>query len=266
MKLPARRGGRKFNRVLPALGMVTVATIGLVLGNAAQQAAAQPPPTSWPTYDNPTPMTTTAAPTGAPVPGSSPSPSRPAPTTNAAPTTTSVPGLPPLPPLLPVPLAPPSTQPGPGRIWTLTASKLVLSGSQFHGYAAQQVCGKSVQTLHFTVSGLHITDLVQRGQLMDGVMNTAAGAPGSVSTVLNGRTDLYTVSLTGTLNVAGFPLVPITLSPNGIFPPNIDLSFLTLPDLTFTNVVARNVDLNHGNLIIPGSHIFLTDNNATLCP
>lgn len=251
MKLPQRRGGRKFGRVGPAVAVVVILTAtGLLVINQPDRRAEAAPPTSPGAVSpaSPAPAASSSGPSGPQVLGGpvgrAPSPRDPA----------------------PVPPPPPGAAPGPGRIWTLTASKLVLSGTQFHGYATQQVCGKPVLTLHFTLSALHITDLVQRGQLLDDEMVTAVAPPGSVSTVTNGPTELYTVSLTGTLNVLGFPVIRITLAPNGILPPNLDLSFLTLPDITFTDVIARNVDLNGGNLFIPGAHIAATENNTILCP
>lgn len=132
-----------------------------------------------------------------------------------------------------------------------------MNGVQYHGYADQQVAGQTVKTLHFTVDSLQITDLVQRGALGNGRNVRAAGAPGSVSTVTRGPIELYTVELSGTLAVAGFPLVPVTLSPDSLLAPNLDLSFLKLPTITFKNAVVRNVDLNGGTLVIPGAHISL---------
>lgn len=229
--------------------VVMLTAVGVLVTNQPFRVAEASPPMLAPQGATPTPSTTDSL-----SPASSNTSSAPGPLASGNPSPKAVP-----PP-------PPGAEPGPGRIWTLTASKLILSGTQFHGIETQQVCGKPVPVLHFTLSKLQITDLVQRGQLLDGVMVTAAAAPGSVSTVTNGPIELYTISLTGTLNVLGFPIIPITLSANGIFPPNLDLSFLMLPDITFTNVVVRNVDLNHGILTIPGSHIFTSRNNIISCP
>lgn len=159
--------------------------------------------------------------------------------------------------LPPGPATPPDTRPGPGRSWTLTASSLTLTGIRYHGYAEQVVAGKEVKTLHFTVDKLEITDLVQRGALGNGQTMAAAARPGSVSTITEGPTDLYTEELTGTLSVAGYPLVPVTLSPDSLALPNVDVSFLTLPSVTFTDAVVRNVDLAGGTLFMPGVHIGL---------
>lgn len=225
--------------------VTTLTAVGLLVGNAPQRAAAQPAGLLplFPTSSSPAAAST--APSGGLLsgrPGLGPPPSAPAPAGRAAAPS-------------PAPAAARDAAPGPGRAWTLTASKLVLHGSRFHGYAPQQVAGKTVQTLHFTVTGLDITDLVQRGLLLNGTVLTAAGAPASMSTVTKGPIELYSTELTGTLNVLGYPAIPITLSPNGVLPPNLDGSFLTLPDLTLTNVVAHNIDLNGGILKIPGAKL-----------
>ena len=153
------------------------------------------------------------------------------------------------------PTEPTDPRPGPGRIWTLTSSDLTLYGTRYHGYAQQDVNGRPTTTLHFTVDALEIKDLVQRGWLGNGRNLKAAGAPGSVSTIRNGPIDLYVLQLTGTLSAFGFPLVPLTLSPNTLLLPNLDLSFLKLPVLSFRDVSVRNVDLKGGDLRIPGARI-----------
>lgn len=139
-------------------------------------------------------------------------------------------------------------------MWTLTASELTLRGVRYHGFVTKRVVGKPVRTMHFTVDSLRITDLVQRGLGEKGVLRAAA-APGSVSTVTEGPIDLYTRKLTGTLNVAGFPTVPVELSPESLLLPDPDLSLLNLPRLTFTDAVVRNVELDGGRLFIPGAEI-----------
>ena len=128
---------------------------------------------------------------------------------------------------------------------------------RYHGYADQDVNGKPVKTLHFTVDRLDIADLVQRGDLGNGTIQKAAAAPGSVSTVTEGPTELYVVQQTGTLSIAGFPLVRMTMSPDTLLLPNLDLSFLSVPEVEFKDVIARNVDLNGGKLHIPGVVITL---------
>ncbi|MDR7300970.1 hypothetical protein [Haloactinomyces albus] len=149
------------------------------------------------------------------------------------------------------------TKPGPGRQWTLTASKLTLIGSRYHGHSMREVDGRQVKTLHFTAQRLEITDLVQRGALGNGTIMRTASAPGRVSTVTDGPVHLYTRRLTGTLDVADYPLVPVTLSPDSLAAPNLDLSFLRLPTLTFTDAVVHNVELSGGRLFIPDAHISL---------
>lgn len=169
-----------------------------------------------------------------------------------------LPAPPPPAPQLSLPTGPPAdVTPGPGRGWTLTGSSLKLGGSHYHGYSQQQVGGETVKTLHFTVDRLEITDLVQRGDLGNGKIVRTSGAPGSVSTVVDGPIELQTQELSGTLSVAGLPVLPLHLSPDSLSLPNLDLSFLQLPDLTFKDVVVHNAELSGGKLHIPGAHIGL---------
>ncbi|WP_211210168.1 hypothetical protein [Actinopolyspora halophila] len=157
--------------------------------------------------------------------------------------------------LPPPPEQHPDVRPGPGRIWTLTASTLTLEGVHYNGFATQEVNGEQVRTMHFTVDTLRIGDLVQRGRLAGGKNVRVAADRGSVSTITEGPIELYTRKLTGKLNVAGYPLVPMELSPEALLMPDLDLSFLELPKLTFSDAVVRNVDLDGGKLFIPGAEI-----------
>lgn len=231
-------------------------------GDPDPPPSAQPPASAPPSH----PPESTRPPSLSSNPGVPPSRPAPGPPPTSAPRPpyTSTPAPPPPPAQgsetprgrLPAgPTSPPETDPGPGRAWTLTSSNLKLIGSRYHGYAEQDVQGRKVTTLHFTVDKLEITDLVQRGDLQNGKIVKAAGAPRSVSTVSKGPIHLYTQKLTGTLAVAGYPIVPITLSPNSLALPNLDLSFLQLPDLTFKDAVVHNVYLGGGNLHIPGATI-----------
>ncbi|WP_198319453.1 hypothetical protein [Actinopolyspora erythraea] len=151
----------------------------------------------------------------------------------------------------------PDVRPGPGRTWTLTSSSLTLRGVRYQGFAMREVAGEQVRTMHFTVDELLIRDLVQRGDLGNGRVARVAADPGSVSTITEGPIELYTRKLTGTLNVAGYPLVPVELSPEALLLPDVDLGFLELPELTFSDAVVRNAELSGGKLFIPGAEIAL---------
>ncbi|WP_218120248.1 hypothetical protein [Actinopolyspora mzabensis] len=151
----------------------------------------------------------------------------------------------------------PDVRPGPGRSWTLTASSLTLRGVHYQGFAMREVAGEQVRTMHFTVDELLIRDLVQRGDLGNGKVARVAAAPGSVSSVTEGPIELYTRKLTGTLNVVGYPLVPVEMSPEAFLLPDVDLGFLELPELTFSDAVVRNAELSGGKLFIPGAEISL---------
>ncbi|MHA6801917.1 hypothetical protein [Salinifilum ghardaiensis] len=140
--------------------------------------------------------------------------------------------------------------PGPGRTWTMTAEQLTLVGSRFHGTSQEQVAGRTVTTLHFTADRLEVTGLVQRSNLGNGRELRVASAPGAVSTV-SGPVEMQVRELSGTLDVAGFPLVPVVLSAGALAPPDVDLSFLRLPALTFDDVTVRTVELSAAQLHVP---------------
>lgn len=146
--------------------------------------------------------------------------------------------------------------PGPGRTWTLTADQLTLEGSRFHGTSEEQVDGQAVTTLHFTADRLKVKSLEQRSDLGNGRELRVASAPGAESTV-SGPVEMQVRKLSGTLNVGGFPLVPLVLSAETMAPPDVDLSFLQLPTLTFDDVTVRNVDLSASQLHVPGARIGL---------
>ena len=203
------------------------------------------------------PTTEAPAPTSAPVPEPTPAPEPaptapvPAPTSAPAPVPAPVPLPAPAPAPKPAALPPASSsdvRPGPGRSWTLTASALKLVGSRYRGIEERD----GVRTLHFTVDRLEITDLVQRGALSNGMTLRTAARPGSVSKVVNGPIELYTQELTGTLAIAR-----TTLTAESLAMPDLDLGFLKLPELTFTDAIVRNTDLAGGTLTIPGAHIGL---------
>ncbi|MEV4647139.1 hypothetical protein [Saccharopolyspora sp. NPDC049357] len=172
------------------------------------------------------------APVPAPAPASTPAPA-------------PAPAPAPKPPALP-PAGDSDTTPGPGRSWTLTASALKLVGSRYRGVVERD----GVRTLHFTVDRLEITDLVQRGDLGNGKILRTAARPGSVSQVVNGPVELYTQELTGTLAIAR-----TTLTAESLAMPDLDLGFLRLPELTFTDAIVRNTDLAGGTLTIPGGRV-----------
>lgn len=121
-------------------------------------------------------------------------------------------------------------------------------GSRYRGVEERD----GVRTLHFTVDRLEITDLVQRGALGNGMTMRTAARQGSVSTVANGPIELYTQELTGTLAIAR-----TTLTAESLLMPDLDLGFLKLPELTFTDAIVRNTDLAGGTLTIPGATIGL---------
>lgn len=152
---------------------------------------------------------------------------------------------------------PATGQPAAGE-WSMTASSLTLRGSRFHGSTQQEMGGETVTTLHFTADGVRARDLVKRADLGNGATLRVAGAPGSVSEI-DGPVDMQVRKLSGTLDMGGFPLVPLTLSADVLNVPGLDLSFLKLPDLTFADAVADNVTLSASSLTVPGSRTTVED-------
>lgn len=152
---------------------------------------------------------------------------------------------------------PATGQPAAGE-WSMTASSLTLRGSRFHGSTQQRTGGETVTTLHFTADGVQAKDLVKRADLGNGSTLQVAGAPGSVSEI-EGPVDMQVRKLSGTLQAGDFPLVPLTLSADVLNVPGLDLSFLKLPDLTFSDAVADNVTLSASSLTVPGARITVED-------
>lgn len=232
------------NGLLPGVGELLPAPPGLSAPTTSAPGSAEPDPSS--SSGQRPPSLPLLPPPSGDKPGLLPLP------------TPSLPTPPPPEPQLSLPTGGPAdSTPGPGRAWTLTSSNLKLGGSHYHGYSQKQVGGRSVKTLHFTVDRLEITDLVQRGDLGNGKIVRTASAPGAVSTVVDGPIELETQELSGTLSVAGLPVLPLNLSPDSLSLPNLDLSFLQLPDLTFKNAVVHNAELSGGKLRIPGARISL---------
>lgn len=233
---------------------------GGVLSDVAELLLGPGPPTTPP--QAPTPGTTPPAPDPATTPPGRPG-AAPAPEPQAAPPPERSPlggALSLLDPLLsgsPLPIVAPgspaeSVAPGPGRIWTLTASQLALTGIRYHGHAQREVAGRLVTTLHFTIDRAEIRDLVVRGVLGNGKNLNVRAQPGSTSNV-EGPFEFYTQELVGTLLIAGVPVVRLRLSPETL--PDIDLSAIAIPGLTFADAVARNTDLVGGDLSIPDVRI-----------
>jgi hypothetical protein len=147
---------------------------------------------------------------------------------------------------------PDDMRPGPGRLFTITASSLTVTDAQYRGVEAQQVAGRSIRTIHLTVTGLTIADLVERADLANGRILTITA--GGTSSITSGPIEMYVEKLTGTLNVVGLPTASVTLSAQSVLTPNVDLGFLSLPTLTLNNVTARIVFIRGGDIHVPNAH------------
>lgn len=153
---------------------------------------------------------------------------------------------------LPTSSRPEDMRPGPGRLFTITASSLTVADTQYRGVEAQDVAGRPIRTIHLTVKGLTIADLVERADLANGRILTITA--GGMSSITSGPIEMYVEKLTGTLNVVGLPTASVTLSAQSVLTPNVDLGFLSLPTLTLNNVTARIVFIRGGDVHVPNAH------------
>ncbi|MDX3457208.1 hypothetical protein PV396_35525 [Streptomyces sp. ME02-8801-2C] len=134
--------------------------------------------------------------------------------------------------------------------WTLNASSLLLKGADYQGIVKVRTAGGTVkEVLKYVISGG--TDI---GDLHQTVKDSLAGktyhvqaAKGSTSTITDGKTIMYTESISGNL----FGLIPITFDPMNPPPLNIPLIY-------FTNVKVTQAGQFGGTLTVPGLHQYTT--------
>lgn len=135
--------------------------------------------------------------------------------------------------------------------WRLESTKLSLHGLGYDGIVKVRTASGTVKNvLKFTVTGLDIKDLHQLTVGPDGYTGHVKGAPGSTSTIRDGKVTLYTEELKG--NLLG--LIPVDFTPDS--PPP-----LTLPELFFTKVTVVQAGQFGGTLHIPGLQNYY-DKNA----
>ncbi|MEV0849150.1 hypothetical protein AB0J21_25310 [Streptomyces sp. NPDC049954] len=128
--------------------------------------------------------------------------------------------------------------------WRLETTKLSLHGLGYDGIVKVRTSsGRIKNVLKFTASGLDIKDLHQLTVGPDGKTGHVKGAPGSTSTIRDGKVTMYTERLKG--NLLG--LIPVDFTPDS--PPP-----LTLPELFFTKVTVVQAAQFGGTLTIPGLH------------
>jgi hypothetical protein len=130
--------------------------------------------------------------------------------------------------------------------WYLNASSLLLKGADYQGIVKVKTADGTVKkVLKYVISdGTDIGDLHQtvNDKQSGKTYHVQAGA-GTTSTIRDGKTVMYTESISGNL----FGLVPITFSPDNPPPLNIPLIY-------FTKVTVVQAGQFGGTLTIPGLH------------
>ena len=140
--------------------------------------------------------------------------------------------------------------PLPDNPWYLDATSLLLRGADYQGVVTVKTAGGTTKkVLKFVVSdGIDIGDLHQTvNDKQSGKTYHVQAAKGSTSTFRDGKTLMYTESISGKL----FGLIPVTFSPDSPPPLNIPLIY-------FTDVKVVQAGQFGGTLHIPGLHNYMT--------
>ncbi|MFJ7903464.1 hypothetical protein ACIQ6V_23725 [Streptomyces sp. NPDC096198] len=137
----------------------------------------------------------------------------------------------------------------PDAPWHLQASSLTLKGADYQGIVKVRTANGTVKrVLKYVISnGTDIGDLHQIVQGQGGETYHVQAAQGSHSTITDGKTVMYTESISG--NLLG--LIPVTFSPDNPPPLNI-------PWIYFTHVNVIQAGQFGGTLTIPGMHQYIT--------
>ncbi|MFC8095805.1 hypothetical protein [Streptomyces sp. NPDC057301] len=141
--------------------------------------------------------------------------------------------------------------PLPDDAWLLNASSLLLKGADYQGVVKVKTAnGTTKKVLKYVISdGTDIGDLHQTVKdKQSGKTYHVQAAEGSTSTIRNGKTVMYTESISG--NLLG--LIPVTFDPEHPPPLNIPLIY-------FTKVKVTQAGQFGGTLHVPGLHNFVTD-------
>ncbi|MGY0069843.1 hypothetical protein ACWZEH_24250 [Streptomyces sp. QTS137] len=128
--------------------------------------------------------------------------------------------------------------------WFLNASSLLLKGADYQGIVeVRTASGKIKKVLKYVVSdGTDIGDLHQTVEdKQSGRTHHVRAAKGSMSTIRDGDTVMYTESISGKL----LGLIPVTFDPKNPPPLNIPLIY-------FTDVTVQQAGQFGGTLHIPG--------------
>ncbi|WP_369249261.1 hypothetical protein [Streptomyces sp. R41] len=144
-----------------------------------------------------------------------------------------------------------NASPLPDDPWYLNASSLLLKGADYQGIVKVKTAnGTTKKVLKYVISdGTDIGDLHQTVKdKQSGKTYHVQAADGSTSTIRDGKTIMYTESISG--NLLG--LIPITFSPDNPPPLNIPLIY-------FTKVKVVQAGQFGGSLTVPGLHSYITD-------
>ncbi|MFB7444696.1 hypothetical protein ACFC01_41475 [Streptomyces mirabilis] len=134
--------------------------------------------------------------------------------------------------------------------WYLNASSLLLKGADYQGIVKVKTANGTVKkVLKYVISdGTDIGDLHQTvNDKQSGKTYHVQAGSGTTSTIRDGKTVMYTESISG--NLLG--LIPITFSPDNPPPLNIPLIY-------FTKVKVVQAGQFGGTLTIPGLHQYVT--------
>ncbi|MGW3628569.1 hypothetical protein ACWD7F_00130 [Streptomyces sp. NPDC005122] len=134
----------------------------------------------------------------------------------------------------------------PDNPWYLNASSLLLKGADYQGVVkVKTASGKIKRVLKYVISdGTDIGDLHQTvNDEQSGKTYHVQAGKGTTSTIRDGKTVMYTESISG--NLLG--LIPITFDPDNPPPLNIPLIY-------FTKVKVVQAGQFGGTLTVPGLH------------
>lgn len=134
--------------------------------------------------------------------------------------------------------------------WTLNASSLRLKGADYQGVVqVRTASGTTKKVLKYVISGgTDIGDLHQTVEdKRSGTTHHVQAAEGSMSTISDGDTVMYTESISG--NLLG--LFPVTFDPE--HPPP-----LNIPEIYFTKVTVKQAGQFGGTLHVPGLQQYIT--------
>ncbi|MFC7344552.1 hypothetical protein [Saccharopolyspora griseoalba] len=146
--------------------------------------------------------------------------------------------------------------PGPGRQWSLQATRMTLQEPRLHGITTTRIAGREVHVLRISTTGIDLHQPVQRARLgSTGAGLRISAARGQVRPAhAGGRMAILVRQLSGTLDVAGQPIVPVLLAA----PPlqaEVDERLLQLPSLALTDVTVHAAALTGSTVDFNGAAI-----------